>query len=364
MNVEDKNIVWLDLFGFLTYQKRVKILNLFAKDKDIRKQFLSEPRVRELVTSQEYDKMKNYLDEGKLERIIDSYQKEGIEIITINDDRYPYMLKEISTPPLCLYCKGNLGLLNSICVAVVGSRKVSEYGTIVTKQYVKELVKSGITIVSGLAYGVDTIAHKTTLEENGATIAVLAGGLHHIYPATNFSLAKNICENGLILSENNPDIQPLNYYFPLRNRIIAGLSKAVLITEAGIKSGSLHTKDYAIEYNRELFAVPGRINSPLSEGTNQIIKDFQSSITTSPEDIINALGLKKENIQKNGVNQLDISSQLVLNYIRDEKKTFQQIADYTKIPVNELNSILMMLEMDGLVEKFANNSYIMSQGVL
>jgi len=359
MFVEDKNIIWLDLFPFLTYQKRVKLLNIFPKDKDIRKLFLSEPKVKEIVTEQEFIKMSNLLEEDKLDRIIERNLNEAIEMVTINDDRYPKLLKEISTPPLCLYCKGNLQLLNTFCVGVVGSRKITDYGVIVTKQYSKALAIAGVTVVSGMANGVDTVAHKTVLENNGATIAVLAGGFHYIYPANNYALSKKLAENNLLITENNPDIQPLTYYFPIRNRIIAGLSKAVLITEAGLKSGSLHTKDYALEYNRDIFAVPGQINSPMSEGTNRIIKEFQSSITLNPEDLLQSLGIKNEKIEKKVVNQLDFNSQLVLDYIKFEKKTFQQIADYTKLPIQQLNSLLTELEMDGIIEKLANNSYIM-----
>jgi len=359
MFVEDKNIIWLDLFPFLTYQKRVKLLNIFPKDKDIRKLFLSEPKVKEIVTEQEFIKMSNLLEEDKLDRIIERNLNEAIEMVTINDDRYPKLLKEISTPPLCLYCKGNLQLLNTLCVGVVGSRKITDYGVIVTKQYSKALAIAGVTVVSGMANGVDTVAHKTVLENNGATIAVLAGGFHYIYPANNYALSKKLAENNLLITENNPDIHPLTYYFPIRNRIIAGLSKAVLITEAGLKSGSLHTKDYALEYNRDIFAVPGQINSPMSEGTNRIIKEFQSSITLNPEDLLQSLGIKNEKIEKKVVNQLDFNSQLVLDYIKFEKKTFQQIADYTKLPIQQLNSLLTELEMDGIIEKLANNSYIM-----
>ena len=360
MNIEDKNIIWLDLFAFLTYQKRVKLLNMFDKDKDIKKLFLSQPKIKEILTEQEIAKMTAMLDDEKLDRIIEKYKAENIETITINDDRYPYLLKEIPTPPLCLYCKGNVQLLKTDCVAVVGSRKISEYGIVVTKQYVKAFAKAGLTVVSGLASGVDTIAHRTAVEEEGATIAVLAGGLHKIYPACNYNLAKTLTLNNLIISEHSPDILPLTYYFPVRNRIIAGLCKGVVITEAGIKSGSLHTKDYANEFNREVFAVPGRINSPNSEGTNKIIKECQSSITLCPEDVLDALGVKNEKFTKKVLNQLDFNSQLVLDYIKTEKKSFQQIADHTQIPANVLNSLLLELELDGLIEKLANNSYIMS----
>lgn len=363
MFVEDKNIIWLDLFPFLTYQKRVKLLNVFPKDKDIRKLFLREPKVKEIITEQEFNKMINLLEDDKLDRIIERNLAEGVQMVTINDDKYPKLLKEIPTPPLCLYCKGNLQLLNSFCVGVVGSRKITDYGIIVTKQYAKALAQAGVTVVSGMANGVDTVAHRTVLENNGATIAVLAGGFHYIYPANNYALSKKLAENNLLVTEYSPDIQPLAYYFPIRNRIIAGLSKAVLITEAGLKSGSLHTKDYALEYNREIFAVPGQINSPMSEGTNRIIKDFQSSITLSPEDLLQSLGIKNEKIEKKVVNQLDFNSQLVLDYIKVEKKTFQQIADYTHLPIHELNALLTELEMEGIIEKLANNSYILASFV-
>ncbi len=360
MNIEDKNIIWLDLFAFLTYQKRAKILKVFPKDKDIRKLFSKESKIREILTEQEITKMSTLLEEDKLDRIISGYKAEGIETITINDDRYPALLKEIPTPPLCLYCKGNLQLLNTLCVAIVGCRKISEYGIVVTKQYAKAFAEAGITVVSGMANGVDTVAHRTVLENSGATIAVLAGGFHHIYPANNYGLFKTLTENNLVITEYSPDIQPLTYYFPIRNRIIAGLCRGVVITEASAKSGALHTKEYAYEYNRSVFAVPGRINSPNSEGTNSIIKDCQASITLCPEDVIEDLGIKNKKNTKNILNQLDFNSQLVIDYIKAEKKTFQQIAEYTKISTNELNALLIELEMDGIIVRLANNSYILS----
>lgn len=360
MNIEDKNIIWLDLFAFLTYQKRVKLLQIFPKDKDIRKLFLKEPKIKDILNEQEIAKMTALLSDDVLDRILQNYKLENIETITLNDERYPTLLKETFTPPLCLYCKGNLQLLNSLCVAVVGSRKISDYGIIVTKQYASEFAKAGVTVVSGMAHGVDTVAHRTVLENCGATIAVLAGGFHHIYPASNFGLFKNLCLNNLVISEYSPDIQPTTYYFPIRNRIIAGLCKGVVITEAGLKSGAMHTKEYAFEYNRDIFAVPGNINSPNSEGTNSLIKENSAFLTISPIDVLESMGIKNKKITKNNVNQLDINSQLVIDYIKAEKKTFQQIAEFTHIPTNELNSILIELELDGVIVRLANNSYILS----
>ena len=300
------------------------------------------------------------LTDAFLENKINQYIANNIQCITFYDDNYPYLLKEIDSPPLCLYCKGNIQLLNTFSIAVVGSRKPSEYGLVVTKQFVKELAEADITIVSGMASGVDTIAHRTTLDNSGKTIAVLAGGFNYIYPATNFSLFKELINNNLVISELNPNIKPQTYHFPLRNRIIAGLSKGVLVTEAGEKSGSLHTINYAIDYNREIFAVPGRINSEMSKGCNNIIKEYKDAFVTEASDILTTFNINKQENEKNLGVQLDINVQSVLNYISTEKKTFQEILDYSNMSAKELNTILIELELSGLVTKLANNSYIMS----
>ena len=360
MTVDDKNILWLDLFDFLTYQNKNKLLNLVVRGNCLRKVFLNNSKIREIMSNEEFDKMALCLHDEFLEIRLKRYQEIGIHCVTFYNKNYPYLLKEISSPPFCLYCKGNLQLLDTLCVGIVGSRKPSEYGIVVTKQYAKELALEGVTIVSGMATGVDGIAHNQALENNGQTIAVLAGGFDHIYPVTNIKLFNELVKNNLVISEYRPDVKPEVYYFPVRNRIIAGLSKAVIVTEAGEKSGSLHTVNYAIEFNREIFAVPGRINSPMSKGTNNLIQQYQGCITLSPEDILTFLNIKKEKNNKNLGVQLDINAQIVLDYIVTEKKTFQQIADFTKLSAKELNSILLELEMSGIVTKLANNSYIMS----
>ena len=327
---------------------------------NIREIFLTNSDIKEVLTNEEFNKMSLCLHDEYLNRFINSYKKDNIECVTFVDERYPYLLKEISTPPLCLYCKGNLQLLNSLCVAIVGTRKPTDYGVIVTKQFAKGLADANVTIVSGLASGVDSIAHREALETDANTIAVIAGGFNHIYPATNHNLAKQIIENNLIISEYTPQTKPASYYFPVRNRIIAGLSKGVIITEAGEKSGSLHTFNYAVEFNREIFAIPGKINSPMSKGTNEIIKTLQGSIALSVDDVLTSLNIQKQKNEKNTTVQLDINEQIVLDYIMAEKKTFQQILDHTHLSAKDLNAILIELEMSGLIMKFANNSYIKS----
>ena len=358
MTIDDKNILWLDLFDFLTYGKKIKLLQSINKGENIREKFLQNAEIKKVLTNEEFNKMALCLSEEFLNRNLNNYQQDGIELITFNNKNYPYSLKEISSPPLCLYCKGDVGLLNKECFAVVGTRKPTDYGIVVTKQYVKEIAKH-MVIVSGLATGIDAVAHKTTLEEKGQTIAVLAGGINNIYPQTNLYLAKLIIENGLIISEYPPNTKPLSYYFPVRNRIIAGLSKGVLVPEMGEKSGSMHTVNYAIEFNRDVFVVPGKINSPMSKGSNELIKSLQGLITTDPQDILQTYSLNSKT-KVNNVSQLDINSQMVLNFIESEKHTFQEILDHTKIQAGELNSLLLTLELEGLLIKLANNSYIMA----
>lgn len=359
MTIDDKNILWLDLFDFLSYGKKVKLLQAINKSEDLREKFLSNQEIKNILTSEEFNKMALNLTDERLNIHLRNYEKENVQTITFNNPNYPYVLKEISSPPLCLYCKGDVSLLNSFCFGVVGTRKPSDYGIQVTKQYCKELALNGVTIVSGLATGVDTVAHKTAIENNGKTIAVLAGGINQIYPATNYNLANTIMEDNLIISEYPPNTKPLSYYFPIRNRIIAGLSKGVLVPEMGEKSGAMHTINYALEFNRDIFAVPGRINSPQSKGTNMLIKNLQGCITTSPEDILNTYNLVNSKPIKNE-QQLDINSQMILNFIQSEKHTYQEILEHTKLSANELNTILITLEIEGLLIKLANNSYIMA----
>ncbi len=357
MTNEDKNILWLDVFEFLTYGKKIKLLTLIDKNDNLRQKFLQEKEIKNILTSEEYNKMALCLNDEFLNKILRDYENENIQLITFNNPNYPYRLKEISTPPLCLYCKGDVSLLSSQCFAVVGTRKPTDYGIVVTKQYCMELSKN-MTIVSGLATGIDAVAHKSTIEAGGKTIAVLAGGFNHIYPAVNNKLAKEIEQNHLLVTEYPPKTKPLSYYFPIRNRIIAGLSCGVLVPEMGEKSGSMHTINYALEFNRDIFVVPGKITSPMSKGANALIKNLQGCITTTPEDIFETYHISKPKKQMNS--QLDINSQVILSFIETEKRTYQEILEHVKMSANELNALLISLELNGLLIKLANNSYIMA----
>ena len=355
---EELNLIWLDSFDFLSHAKKDKIIRLFDMNESIREIWHTKKcQLSTFLSEKEYELVLNS-ERDRQERLVDEYNRKNIVVLTIFSTKYPSMLKNTKEPPLCLYCMGNIQLLETPCCAIVGTRKPSEYGKVCTKQFAKELASAGVTIVSGLASGVDTIAHETALSCEGATIAVIAGGHDHIFPATNHALFKSMIVNNLVISESVPSVRPVGYLFPIRNRIIAGLSRAVLITEAGSKSGAMHTKNYAVEENREVFALPGRITSPESEGTNRIIKECQTCLCLSPKEILDFLGVVEKDFTKKPTIQLDITEQTILNYILTEKKTYQEIVEFTKLKPNELNTVLFNMQMKGLIEKLMGNSYI------
>ena len=216
-------------------------------------------------------------------------KKNNIKVISINDKEYPESLKRIYDPPIVLYANGNLNLLNNKSIAIVGCRLCSVYGKIITKKLAYNLSEKNITIISGMARGIDTYAHIGALEAKGRTIAVLGSGIDVIYPKENERLYYEIIRNnGLILSEYIVGTKPIPMNFPRRNRIISALANGVLVTEAKIRSGSFITVDFALEQGKEIFSVPGNINSANSEGTNSLIKQG-AKLVTCVEDILDEI---------------------------------------------------------------------------
>ena len=316
---------------------------------------LKNSNVLSILTTEEYHKLVSSYDKRVLDSSIDNMQRNGIEIVTIFSDEYPEKLRDLPDRPLILYAKGDLSLANQKSVAVVGTRMPSNYGRIVTEKFSEKLAQSGLVVVSGLCYGVDEIAHKKTLEVGGKTIAVVGSGFNNIYPATNTTLSMEIAEKGLLLSEYPPSFKPKRYTFPRRNRIVAGLSDGVLIVEAGIKSGTIHTKEYALEYGRDIFAVPGNITSNKSELTNQLIKSGQAECVLSADEIVDFYGMKKAEKQK--VLTLSFDEKAVVDALSDGEKDFDYLSRKTKIPVNILNSCLTTLEIRGLIRKLPAQCY-------
>lgn len=217
---------------------------------------------------------------------IRQYKTNDINVITIFDEQYPQYLKEIYQPPWALFAKGDLSLLNyEPKLAVVGSRQATQYGRNAIKSIFPQLIDKGVLIVSGLAKGIDAYSHEFAIKNGGKTIAVIAGGIYHIYPKENMSLALEMMKSQLIVSEYPPDTKPLRWHFPFRNRIISGLSRGTFIIEAKRKSGSLITANYAVNEGRDVFSLPGSIYNPFSAGANELIQQG-AKLVTSAEDIL------------------------------------------------------------------------------
>lgn len=255
-----------------------------------------------LLKGKEWVRIKesNFNDCNKL---LDYLNINGIGFITYTSINYPEKLKSIINPPYVLFYKGDLSLMSSKTVAVVGSRKCTVYGEEVTKLISKELCEMDYTIISGVAYGIDTVAHKETLLRDGKTIGVLGCGIDIIYPKINKSLYYKIASKGLLLTEFLPGTEPFSYNFPRRNRIISGLSKYVIVVEATAKSGSLITVNYALNQGKEIMAVPGSVMNSVSKGCNQLIRDGAKPFTEI-EDLYDFLNETKSNVEKKVKNSM------------------------------------------------------------
>lgn len=358
MITEKKKLLILMATCEIPNKKQEQILETmedFGEDLDVEK-VLRDKNFEQMLSTEEFHKILKTYDRRTLNSMVENLEKQNYKILTTDDSEYPSRLLDLPERPLILFAKGDLSLTNQTSVAIVGTRMPSNYGKIVTARFAEDLARAGFVIISGLCYGVDEISHRKTLEVGGKTIAVIASGFNNIYPAENTNLAKEIAENGLILSEYPPSFKSKRYTFPKRNRIVAGLSDGVLITEASMNSGTKHTKEYALEYGKDIFAVPGNITSNKSELTNFIIKSGQAQCVTDAEDIISYYGMEKR-AKKQQVISLNFEEQLIVDALKDGEKDFDFLTEKTQIPVNILNSYLTTLEIRGLIRKLPSQVY-------
>ncbi len=282
-----------------------------------------------------------------------------VQAVTINDDTYPRLLKHIHEPPPVLYFKGTLKQDEHL-LAIVGSRKMSLYGKQTTRSLTKTLCQHGITIVSGLALGVDAEAHTACVENNQRTIAVLGSGLdtQNIYPSHNRYLAEQIVKNkGCLFSEYPIGTPPLKHHFPARNRIIAGISHGTLVTEAAERSGALITAFQALEQNREVFAVPGTIQAPTSKGCNMLIKKG-AHVVTQAADVLDGMNITSP--AKNTVTQLSLPAQeqAIINALSDKPLTVSELAQELTLATKTITATLSSLEIKNLVRHAGGGKYI------
>jgi DNA processing protein len=296
-------------------------------------------------------------------REIERLKKTGFSALTIRDNLYPKPLREIFDPPLVLYYAGNRNVLSKPAISIVGARKPTPYGRAVAEKLAHDLSSKGLVVVSGMARGIDSIAHWGALK-GGETIAVLGSGLERVYPKENGPLFEKIVENGLVLSEYAMKAPPLKYHFPNRNRIISGLSLGVVVVEGTKKSGSLISARLALEENREVMAVPGNITSELSQGTNWLIKngaklvnDWKDVVGEFPSPLKEEI-LSKDKRKKRAPPILKMEEKKIYDLLfPDSLTTVDELVEKSNLSVSEVLSILFSLEIKDMVAQMPGKCY-------
>ncbi len=300
----------------------------------------------------------------KLESELKELNRLNSRIITFWDDEYPENLKKIYFPPIILYIKGELLKIDKNCISIVGTRKPSDYGKIQASRFSEQLASKGLTIVSGMARGIDSIAHHSALRKGGRTIAVIGSGINVIYPPENKKLFEEISENGAIISEFELSTKPDAPNFPRRNRIISGLSPGTLIIETKLIGGAMQTASHALDQNREVFAVPGNIDSKHSAGTNALIQKGEAKLVTNVDDILVELNLGLENSgqlkEKQKYVNLNMFEQSVLTTLSNNPKHIDDVADESGITAPECLVYLLNLELKGMVRQLPGKNFVLS----
>lgn len=287
---------------------------------------------------------------------LETVYEKGIRVVSLLDRGYPANLRSIIDAPAVLYYKGSLLAENDLALAVVGARFATSYGRQVTEKFVFDLVNQGLTIVSGLARGIDSFAHRAAIEAGGRTIAVLGNGVDLIYPPENKKLADEIVEHGALVSEFPLGFPSMPSNFPARNRIISGLSLGVLVTEAAIDSGSLITAGQAAEQGREVFAVPGPINSKMSAGANNLIKEGVHPATEAADvtSILNIDQKKRQVKSKTEIKSSDKVESKILSLLDEQTKHIDLIVRESGMKVEKVSAVLSMMEIKGLIKNYGS----------
>jgi DNA processing protein len=303
----------------------------------------------------------------KAEQVISKCEKDKIRILHYTDEQYPWRLKQLYDSPVILYFKGNADLNPTKAISIVGTRRISSYGQRITEQIVSDLRKHNATIISGLAYGVDHLAHTQALRIGLPTIGVIAGGMDNIYPALHIKTANRMLYQGGIIAENEPEIVPEAHFFPERNRIIAGLSDGVIIVEAAKKGGALITAEFANNYNREVFAVPGQIGQYYSTGCNNLIKSHKASIYTSISDVEYILNWDPVEPKTEGnikiPTDLSIPEKKIIGVLQQnfDGILIDDLSWKSQIPLNQIASHLLNLEFRGYVKALPGKKFILKK---
>ena len=334
------------------------------------------PTVKQIFSADDSTLKKTGLDEKSITSVcqpdweiieadLDWLDMPGHHLITIDDEAYPILLREIPDPPVVLFAHGRPEVLKTIQIGIVGSRNPDAAGRKTVDEFAKELVYAGATVTSGLALGIDSCSHLGALNANGYTIAVTGNGLDMIYPARHKALAEDIVDNGILVSEFPPGTKPVSANFPRRNRIISGMSTGVLVIQAALQSGSLITARYAMEQSREVFAIPGSIHNPLAKGCHALIKQG-AILVESVNDIVEELGslatvvIDENASQKNNIDkeELDADYKVLLDTMAYDPISIDKLIELTGLTTDSVSSMLLILELRGLVFSQAGGVYM------
>ncbi|MDQ3442215.1 MAG: DNA-processing protein DprA [Chloroflexota bacterium] len=291
--------------------------------------------------------------------VMERLERAGVSVVTVADDGYPRLLREIAAPPPVLFYKGQILETDSNAVAIVGTRRASAYGRDVAIDIAKGLAQAGVTVVSGLATGIDGHAHRASLDAGGRTFAVLGSGIHDIYPREHNGLAKRVAEQGALISDNLPDAKPDRWNFPARNRIISGLSLGVVVVEAPDKSGALITVDFAADQGRDVFAVPGMATSISSAGCNRILRDG-ARLVRSADDVLEDLRLRSQTgtVESQQPLILDDDERRILNVLTSEPRHIDDVVESCGMALPQVSGVLLTLELQQLVRNVGAQYYV------
>ena len=359
LNVNQITLAWLNSVNGIGNGKIQKLLDYFGSPEELWYNFEDERYNLNMLKLENINELIAIKDDFEY-KLIKKLIEHNSKITTYFDEDYPRKLRNIDGAPYILYYNGNLNCSNNISIAVIGSRKATSYGKWTAEKLTRELSELGVTIISGLAAGIDTIAHKTALKYNSKTIGSIGCGIDIMYPKKNEELYKAIADaEGAVITEFPFGMEPMAANFPIRNRIISGLSDGVLVIEAQEKSGTLITAGHAANQGREIFAVPGNIDSLYSKGTNALIKDG-AKIVTCIDDIIEEILELKDIINKKkkfSYYNYNESELKIINYLKSGEKTIFDINENTSMEINEILSTLTILEMKNAVKQMPGNKF-------
>lgn len=353
-----RDLILLNMLEGVGYIRIKTLLDVFKTTQAIFEASCEELMQVEGIGSKIADFIKRAGIDWDIDKELSLIEKNGITVKTIFDQDYPENLRQTYDPPAVLYVKGKLKPEDNQAIAIVGSRRCTQYGIRTAQRLASGLPECGITVVSGMARGIDTAAHKGAISANGRTIAVLGNGLSFVYPHENKRLADKIVENGALVSEFPMEMPPHKENFPRRNRVISGLSKGVVVVEAAERSGALITADFALSEGRDVFAVPGPAGAVTSKGTNNLIREG-AKITEDVNDILAELGRFRENIKGGeGLILNDPCENSIYNLVSDKPIDIDAITDSLSLEPSKAKTTLLNLEIKGIVKQLPGKLYV------